>query len=329
MTLTQAATWTKRGIALFAITFILGIVAIIGYNVWYRYYLTTLPKPEVKPEMKFGSLPELKFPPMTVSSSNFSYAIETETGDLPKFPNMIKVYFVPPVPLSLMASEKTKRLAESFGFLNEAANTAQNRQRFTDNEGGELTVDLTTGNFRLQKQSTTSAKQNESPPGKDTLIGEFKSHLGARELLPEILQNGRADTSPVIASSSATLDEVSLWPSDIDELPVVSAPLQKGLVRGIPAYDPEGKIFFDRVDYTLWQIDNTTFSTYPLITAEQALIDLKTGKGFISSDPKTPKVSVASVRLAYYEAEEYAPYLQPVFIFEGPGFAALVPAIAK
>lgn len=331
MTLTQAATWTKRGIALFAITFVLGTVAIIGYNVWYRYYLSTLPKPEAKPEMKFGALPEIKFPPSSISPTNFSYSVDTQTGELPKFPKLMKVYFIPPVALSLLAPDKTVQLAQSLGFSQGPEPLPSNQQKFTDDQGNQLLVDLATGNFHFQKPvATPSATLNETSFDKDRFVTDFRNYLGSRNLLADSLQKGRAEVYFNTASASASPSaQLSLWPESVDELPVVTAPLSAGLIRAKAAASQDETISYSQVNYTLWQIDTTTSGTYPLKTAEQALNELKSGRGFIDRAPDNPKISIDKVSLAYFETDEYAPYLQPVFLFEGPNFAALIPAVGK
>ena len=44
-------------------------------------------------------------------------------------------------------------------------------------------------------------------------------------------------------------------------------------------------------------------------------------------EPRTSSASITKVYLAYYLSEEYSNYLLPVFVFEGPQFAGMVPAV--
>ena len=66
-----------------------------------------------------------------------------------------------------------------------------------------------------------------------------------------------------------------------------------------------------------------------LLTVDQAFTDLKGGEGSVVLSPKTGKVSLTSIYLAYYQQESYTPYIQPIYIFEGQDFMAYVSAIDK
>lgn len=342
MTLTQSAIWTKRGIIGIIASMILGISASVGYNAWYQYQLAHRPPVEEKPEMKFGTLPSLQFPPSTVSSSNFSYSIDTVTGGLPQTPKLLKVYFIPQAGISLLSSERAQKLANSLGFTSDPKILSNTNYKYTDENGGNLTIDLTTGNFHLERPTvnnivksdsaaTESAKQkNTSYSDKDQPVTDFKSYLATKNLLINELNNTRTNTTFNGASlNESDTIQVSLWPSDIDNLPVATAAFKHGLVKANIDTSADYEDRFSTVDYTFWLIDKTTFSTYPLKSMEQAYADLRAGLGFVSIEPPSPKVSISSVYLAYYEPGEYSQYLQPVFVFEGSGFAALVPAIVR
>ncbi|MCL4365698.1 hypothetical protein M1437_00535 [Patescibacteria group bacterium] len=80
MTLTQAATLVKRLVIFSAVTLFLGLGSFIGYKIWYAYYLAHLPPVEEKPDIRFGLLPPVDFPKSNVTSSNFSYSLDTVTG---------------------------------------------------------------------------------------------------------------------------------------------------------------------------------------------------------------------------------------------------------
>ena len=332
MTLTQASVWTKRGIVFLILSIILGIVASVGYKIWYQYELSHRPPVEEKPEVKFGTLPKVLFPSSNISSSNYSYSIDTVTGGLPQTPKLAKVYFIPQTGISLLAPDKAKRLAENLGFPNGQEILSQTRHKFTDNQNGSLTIDLSTGNFHFQRSVATDSALLQKIPfsDKDQVIGNFRSYLASKGLLIEDIQKSRAEVvfdspSPVQSQTA----QVSIWPSDLDNLPIVTANLHRGLIGGTLTQATDEKNKVTKVDYTFWSIDKTTFSTYPLKTAEQALSDLRAGLGFINTEPEKPQVSISSIYLGYLESEDYSPYLQPVFVFEGPGFSALVPAIAK
>ncbi len=331
MTLTQAAVLTKRGILGSAVLIVLIITGIFGYRAWQDYQLSKIPPVEEKAEMKFGPLPDIKFPPEKVSSSNFTYSIDTVTGGLPENPKFIKVYFIPQTSISLLSSEKAKLLAENLGFTDKPQIESPTRHKFTNPEGN-LSIDLANGNFRLQKAPLPASESAKTvaPFNKESIVEEFRLYLKTRNLLVNELSGGTTNITfngPSPEKSETAI--LSILLPDWDNLPMVTTSFNHGLVKTLVSLNQEGEIKFRQIDYTIWPIDETTYSTYTLKTAEQALADLRSGLGFISIEPKNPQVSISSIYLAYLQQEEYTPYLQPVYVFEGPDFAALVPAIAK
>lgn len=329
MTLTQAAIITRRSILGGIVLTIATIVGFIGYNMWHNYYLSTLPPVEEKPEIKFGVLPPPTFPPSNVSSSNYSYSLDTTTGGLPQTPKLLKVYFIPQAGITLLTSEKSKSLAEKLGFIPEPQVLSHTQYRFSDGQGGNLETNLLTGNFSFQREVASSSAQTTSLSDRNQVANELKIYLESKGLLTEELRSGRDNVIFGGDLGEAKSAVVSLIPADVDKLPIVTATFNHGLVKTtINAYEDELSKF-TKVQYTFWPIDLTTFSTYPLKSAEKALAELRAGEGYVSLEPSNPKVSISSVYLAYYQSEQYSPYLQPVFVFEGPGFAALIPAISQ
>lgn len=338
MTLTQAATWTRRGIVISVVLILLSILSVLAYNILYQYQKSQQKPVEEKPEMKFGNLPKLNFPPSRISSSNYSYTIDTVTGGLPKLPKFIKIYFIPQAGLSLMSPDRSRLLAEKLGFPNGPKVLSNTQYNFTDNNFGVLNIDITTGNFHFQKKimeknpvSSESAQTvTTSLPDENSLIQLLKDYLSSKNLMVSELASGRGSVSyngPSAAQSETA--NVSIIPADFDSLPLVAPAFSHGLVRAKVTKSTEEISRFAKVDYTFWPIDTTTFSTYPLKTADLAFTNLKAGLGFVSIESPSPQVSITSISLAYFQSEEYSPYLQPVVVFEGPGFAALVPAVAQ
>lgn len=330
MTLTQTAILTRRGIITLIILLILAVSTAIAYNIWNQYRLANLPPVVEKPEMKFGLLPPISFPASKVTSSNYAYSLDTETGFLPQTPKLLKVYFIPKSSLTLMAPEKSINLAKNLGFPLGPEILSVNLYRFTNEAGGEMVIDLTNGNFNFRQSSVEKIATNSAQanlPGQDKITTDFKDYLSANNLLAEDLKNGR---SPVQynnrTAQNSTTARVSLFPINFENLPIITPLFNQGLIKAVVNGSEANQ--YPGLNYIYWIIDKTTSSTYPLKTAEEAFAELKSGGGYVSLESKTPKVSLASVYLAYLESEEYTPYLQPVFVFEGPDFTGLVPAIA-
>lgn len=330
MTLTQASALTKKTIIIGMVLTFLGIIGVIGYNIWYQSYLASLPPVEEKPEVKFGFLPDLQFPPSKVSSTNYFYSIDTITGELPQTPKIMKVYFIPRAGVTLLAPEKSQKLAAQLGFSNEPEKLSPTEHRFTNDNGDQLNIDLVTGNFHYQKAEATESALLDNPPlpKEEEILQVFRNFLTTSNLLSKDINS---DQGLVIYNNSSTTEAktatVSFLLANIDETPIITSRLNQGLINALLTGATDKTKMFLKIDYTYWSTDKTTFSTYPLKTALQAFGDLKAGYAFVIQEPMSPQVSIASVRLAYYESEEYIPYLQPVFVFEGPHFTALVPAI--
>lgn len=306
----------------------MGIASFVGYKIWYAYYLAHLPPVEEKPDIKFGLLPQPDFPKSDVSSSNFSYSLDTTTGGLPKigidtgFEKLIKVYFVMQSFATLLSPDRSQALAEKFSFSSSPEILDETKYRFQDSEKN-LLVDLDTGNFSYTKEATISAK---SPLNDDSkLVADFKKILIFLGLFKEDLKDGR---SKVIRLEDQTA-QISLWSAPIDKKSIFTADFNKSPITSEVMGSADNLENYRSINFTYYPIDTSTFATYPLKIPEAAFDDLRTGKGAVVAIPQSPQVSITSVSMGYYLPDNYGPYLLPVYIFEGPGFVAYVDAIGE
>lgn len=340
MTLTQTAIVVKQAIIVSAVTLVLGITSFVGYKIWYAYYLAHLPPVEEKPDTKFGLLPPLDFPKSSVSTSNFTYSLDTTTGGLPKigidagFEKIIKVYFVTQTFATLLSPDRSNALAQKFNITSSADILSETKYQFKDNDKN-LLVNLDNGNFSYTKQASISAKTSLDDDNK--LVSDFEQNLFSLGVLKDNLKNGRTKIvllkaegdklAPTQLRSEAMAAQISLWPATIDKKSIFTANFNKSLVNATVVGEANQLDNYLSLNFTYYPIDTSTFATYPLKTAEAAFGDLKQGKGVVVIEPSKPQVSITSVYLGYYLAENYSPYLQPIFIFEGPDFVAYVSAI--
>lgn len=340
MTLTQTAILVKQVITISAIALILGIVSFIGYQIWYAYYIANLPPIEEKPDNKFGLLPKLEFPGSNVSSSNFSYSIDNTTGNLPRvgidegFEKIIKVYFVTQTVATLLSSEKSEILAEQFNLTAPPENLSETKHKFSDKDKN-LLVDLDTGNFLYTKEASLSGKIELDDDNK--LVADFEQILSKLGVLKNDLQEGRTKVTLLKTAGGEMINtslrteaqavRISLWPKTIDKRSIFTDDISKSLVTAVVLGKADNLGNYLSLEFTYYPIDTSTFATYYLKPAELAFDDLKNGKGVVMVDPGKPQVSLTSVYLGYYLQRNYSPYLQPIYIFEGPNFVAYVPAI--
>lgn len=328
MTLSQTATLTKQFIVIFVITIFVGIISFIGYRIWYANYLANLPIVEEQADIKFGTLPSPQFSKTTVSSSNFSYSIDTVTGGLPKvgidagFEKNIKVYFVTKTFATLLSPERAQSLAEKFAITTTPQIITETKY-FYSMDDKSLNVDLDTGNFSyLKKVATPSA---ESAEDDNKLTSDFQKNLADLGVLNQSLSPGRSK----VIKGETSLVQISILPNAIDNKPIMSAEFNKSLINAQVIKSADNLSSYISLNYTYYPIDASTFATYPLKTADQALDDLKFGKGSIVVEPARPQVSITSAYLAYFIGENYSPYLLPIYVFEGPQFVGFVSAIGE
>lgn len=341
MTLTQTAVIVKRIISISIATLILGTISFIGYNIWHAYYLAHLPPVEEKPDTRFGLLPPINFPKSTVSTSNFTYSMDTTTGGLPKvgidlgFEKIAKVYFVTQIFATFLSTDRSAALAANFGLVTPPEILSETRYKYT-NQNQILTVDLDTGNFSYRNEATISAKISLDNDNK--LISDFKQILTTLGVMRDDLKTGRTKIIllrntgetlvPTQLRSEAVAVQISIWPSPIDKKLIFTADFDKSLISAVVFGSADKLENYLSLGFTYYPIDTSTFATYPIKTAEVAFEDLKSGKGVIIIEPKSPQVSITSVYLSYFLSDNYSPYLQPIFIFEGPNFVAYTNAIS-
>ena len=325
MTLTQAAQLTKRSLLSLIILSILGISGLIGYQIWYQNYLKSLPPEEPYAEERFGQLPKLNILAKVVSTSNYTYSLDTTTGGLPSdLPKVLRVYFIPQTGISVLAPKKAQELAKKLGFNLGVEIISQTVYKYTNETGSYMTIDLNTNNFKIQRvikvmdglESTSSAKPTTSTD-QVRIVGDFKNFLASKGLLADELNKG---ISKIIDN------EINLFPADFAGFKIVTPSLRQSLVRATLTEVPSEEKY-SSINYTYWIIDKTESSSYKLKKIEDAFNELKSGRGSIIIEPSKIQVSISNIYLAYYQDEQYTPYLQPVYVFEGSNFASFVPAI--
>lgn len=328
MTLSQTAILTKQIITISIFALVLGTISFIGYKIWYANYLANLPPVEEKPDTKFGILPAIDFPKSHVSSSNFSYSIDTSTGILPKvgeeagFEKLVKVYFVTKPLATLLSAEKSQALAEKFDITTPPQILSETTYRFKDNDK-LLTIDLDSGNFTFKKEATISAE--ESLDDDQKLISDFKAILETLGVLKEELKTGPTKVTPLTANTA----QISLWPSAVDNKPMITSQFDKSTIYARVYQSAADLKNYSLLNFTYFPTEPSTFATYPIKGSEEAFEDLKNGQGIVIIEPQKPQVSITSIYLGYFLGEFYHPYLQPIFVFEGPNFVAYVPAISE
>lgn len=335
LTLTETASLTKKGFVIGLIVIVLLGSAWIGLNWYINYQRSKIPPPQEKADTKFNLLPRPDLGQGQSPSSDYTYELVTETGNLPSnTPTLMKVYFISKLGTTLLSSDRAKGLAQKLEFDSVPEIINPTLYRFTDNLGGEMRVDLDTGNFEFTRTiSTESATfQDEIVGDQGKIVSEFKSFLGTLGLLPEDLRGGGSKVFYNGATQQESDQaEVTLWQSDLvdDEIryPIITKEFTQGLIKATVTKYTEERNKYLKLNYTYWSIDQTNLATYPIKNAETAFNELQEGKGVVVVSPPGRKIDLSSIYLAYLLSDKYTKYLQPIYVFEGDGFVALVPAI--
>lgn len=342
MTLSQTAVITKQVIIISIIALILGIAGFIGYKIWHAYYLANLPPVEEKPDTKFGLLPQPDFPKASVSSSNFSYTLDTSTGSLPRvgidkgFEKILKVYFVIKSFATFLSPDRSQTLAEKLDISTGPQVLSETNYLFKQ-DNKSLTVNLDTGNFVFLKEATISGQEALDDDNK--LVSDFKKVLETLGVFKEELNSGRTKINLLRAEGNKLIPttlrvetaaaRISIWQQKLDDKSIFTPNFNQALIYAIVIKSANDIENYLSLNFTYYPIDATTFATYPAKSAEGAFEDLKSGKGVVIIEPEKPEVSITAVYLGYYLSENYSPYLHPIYVFEGPNFAAYVPAISS
>lgn len=318
MTLTQAASLTRK-IFFFSIFIIVSsIVGFIGYKIYTISQQPAKINPSEQIDTRFGILPNLDFSKTATSSGALSYSLNLPQG-LPELKKVAKVFFIPK-PVGILSSQDADNLAQKFGFSN-LSEKKENIYSYTESLKSQV-IDLDSANFIYQKEATASAL-NPIVDNDSKLTDDFKNFLSSKINLTTEFKNAKSKINRL----DSTRVQISLLPNDLDQFPLITPYFNRSFITGTvtkSARDLDNYLF---LQYFYYPIDTATFSVYPLKTSNEGFQVLQAGEGAVLIKPNRLQVSITSVYLAYYQPENYTPYLQPVIVFEGPEFVAVVPAV--
>lgn len=320
----------------FLITFVvlwsIGSIAIKAYRLANPKYIA--------PTVRYGMLPKIVFPENNFEKKNFTF--EFTNDKIPTFSDQAKVYIIYRSTTKITALEQAKEVARQFGFENEPIEIKEGIYEFKNEKNNKvLTMDVLVGNFKfkfpyLEDESVLEAK---NVPNKTKAIEVATSFLQSGQKFTDDLRNGEQKISywkivdgtlkQVLAQSEATLVKVDFYRKKLDDkFDITSAQIGEApvsvWVSGSNIKDKE----IVEANFKYVNIDTESFSTYPIKTIEQAMIELQSGNYWSSSDITEKNVIIRSANLIYYEPITLTQYVQPMYLFKGDGnFSAFVPAI--
>lgn len=341
MHLTEIAFYTRKAI-IFAIV---GFVLLIILRIVFVFVVSRLskPPPPPPPTVTFGKLPEINLPPEG-RKYNLNFQLVTKEFGLPVTPDRMEVFFAPQRLPSLLSSDRAKNFAAQLDFNDPPEELSPSDFRFTDTKLPARTLEYNsvTGNFHLYFDLLNDPSAASPSPLLTKEVG-----LNAARLFMEKNNQSYGNFDPAktqiqfLSFDGQSLRETNdpntvsavranFFLRDINKTPIVTSGYitSPTFVIVSAALEETKKYLEARVSY--FQINDKSAATYPLKTSDQAWSELTSSQGYIAHFPKQldKDVLIRHVYLAYFDADDYQPYLQPVFVFEGDDdFVGYVPGI--
>lgn len=344
-TLTETAYYARRGLKI-AFFLLLGLIILRIIISAVTSFWQGISRPaSVKPDVAFGKLLPIKFPVGKEPTEPIIYTPEFVGGVLPESSFSAKVYFTSQAVPSFLSLERAKEFAQKLGFKAEPVALSQTLYQWTDTEFPLKTLqkDIVAGDFKLNYdfyRDPSVLSEKELPYGRTAsleAIGNLDRHgvsspeLQENEAKVSYWKSMGSELLPVSSISEADIVRVDLFRTPAGSLPFVTPTYKEALVYFLLS-GSSGKKRILTLSYNFRPLEREIFATYPLRTTKEAWEDLEKGQGFIANwgAVKGAHVTIRKVSLVYYDADDYAPYTQPVFAFEGDGgFVVYVPAVAK
>jgi hypothetical protein len=340
--LTQTAVVARRVIR-YGIYFIVFLtVGRILLTLTVNVYRKIFPPPLPEPTVKYGRLPKLNFPEK--QKVNLTYSLETSTGEFPKITPQAKVFFMPKISANLLSLDVAKQEARSLGFISEPNQLSETTYSFGNpNYPVTMEINIVTGTFSVSYDlNSDRTPLDKKPPAGEIAAALVRSYLSAAnilpddltgEMLPNFLKLDSGKFVNALAQSEADVVKINLFRKDYDELPSRTAnPLEANvwfIVGG--SQDRNQQIIAG--EYHYYKVDETQFSTYPIISPEDAYSNLTSGNAYIANQGLAKEgegVTIRKIYLAYYDSENPNEFYEPIYVFEGDkGFMAYYPAITS
>mgnify|MGYP006865016155 CR=1 FL=1 len=351
MNLAETQNSVKKGI-LFTISaifiFYLGKFAI---NQTYGLYLKINPPKIPEPAAAFGPLPQLKMTNVQIKGIP-EYVLETVDGKLPRFSDRAYVYQVNQPQGTLLSEQRMKQLAQDLNFTSSFTKTSPSEFRWVDGVNSRtLNANVITKNFSLQTNTNklgsvvSSVGSINNNDAQDMVMGFLKAKglinqqdietLSFRSVPSQVVIGQLKEVSKI--NPITKVMNVNVYRSIVEKIspekenryPVLGPNPRKSLIKFLVTN--EGKVFrFPNIDFTYWDVNYNTKSDYYISPIQNVWATIVRGQGintYIKPDNgdyygefstlEIEKINIREIYVAYYEQEELAQYLQPIYVFEG------------
>ncbi len=341
-TLTEASIISRKSLR-YAIYSIIIFILLRGFFLSaVAIYKRIFPPPPTPATVLFKKLPKLPFPEKNILPINF--AIETSTGNIPNFPLLSNVYFMPRISSNLLSLDFAKEKAKKLGFTDEPQQVTESIYKFANMENPAiLETNIISGSFSISYDLNIDSTPIEVRPSQPEIAAStIKSYLNSASLFPDdlsgpiehkFLKTQAGGFVPALSLSDANLVRIDLFRKNINDLPSVTPNPKNGNVWFMVSGARERGKDIIAGEYHYFPIDESQNSTYPIKTGEQAYNELKSGNYYPASygtAVESDNIKIRKIYLAYYDAGVYVPFYQPIYVFEGDkDFVAYIPAVTS
>jgi len=356
MSLTRTSKNVKKGSAIFLVlvfVYYLFLLVIIPNS---KNFIRKLVPTKNPPNPIYGQLDPLKFTRKTITNQGPRYVLDTTNGRLPEnLPTKMVVYKMRKPQFSYLAGTEAEKNASILGYTTTDLTSDLRGDVLTWKSllsGGSLEITKSTG--KIMADTSFFLRPEEYKAGN---IDEKKAKTYAKDLMgklnrydnsykeeqggTQVVTLGRIQNNNISATllyAETQFARVDFY-RKINSFPIYGPDPKKGLLQvflrnptlGNSPYNyPKVEINLHTIEDVSKEKDLTKIATYPIIYPDEAWGEVKKNNGVIvdiapkDADTLAPyqptkveTILVKEISLAYYEPEEYVPYLQPIYVFKG------------
>lgn len=321
--------------------FTVGSVLIIFLLILISYVKSLIPKKVPPPTVDFGKVPAIQFPPNT-QSGNFTYTINTLSGQLPAIPDRVSVFKVSHPGIGLLSLQQSKDLIAHNSILGEPVKLSDTQYQWQQLQSpfAKITYDIVTNNFLfttnyLSDPIVLAAPNLPDQPGAIGSARNFFSNFSSDFSDIDLNKTHAVSYSisnrtlvPATSVSNTQAIRVDFYQNDLNSIPVYYPHFPNSLIYAIiasvnyPNLIAEGGYYHQSI-----QTDQS--GTYPIITPDQAFKLLTANKAYIANYTGTrTNILITNMFLAYYMSDTPQDYVLPIIVFQGnDNFYAYISAL--
>ncbi len=301
---------------------------------------TFFPKPAPAPLQAFGKLPAIAFP-VDIISPPQSYQLDTISGDLGQFPDRAKVYKTLAATPTLLDLQQMRASIRKTPFTTNETHITDTEYSWNDpmRPDKKIKTNIVSNDFTITSNYLTYPDLQPSglidQASSIKVATDFLEELGLYPLDIDPLKTttqllSLQGTSLFAASSLSTaqLIRIDFFQSDLDKLPIMYPHPPNSLLYFLLGGSNTDEILEGNFSHQTISMDS---STYPIISIGSAYDLLKKGNAYFASYYGTSNtISIKDVYLGYFMNESKQDYIMPMYVFEGKdGFFAYVSAVKK